>query len=216
MSKLTDFQEKLINDLRKEFDKLNVKNEVSSSSNKFSFATIQNCIDEEARFREVVTKHNLKMIDAFKKMMLNEFKAFGKEFGKVIDLKYEYSSASSYVANTFDTFIDSCIKSPLNITKSNEMNLYLVSKVKFITYSESRWNYFNNAKYFTIHIDFKCENVSVELESGKKVVLPKIIGVQYLTSNWLKREDSKSYSSLDEMIQMDKEIQRRVVELVQG
>jgi len=216
MSKLTDFQEKLINDLRNEFNKLNTKNEASSSSKKFSLATIQNCINEEEKFREVVSKHNLKMIDAFKKMMLKEFKEFEKEFGKVIDLKYNFSTSIHSNSNTFDYLFERISEKPLHIASSNETNVYLVSKVNFGNFCDSRWNYFNNAKYFQIYLDFKVEQVCIELESGKKVQLPKIIGVQYLTKDWLRRENASSYSSLDEMLQMDKEIQKKVVELVQN
>ena len=211
MSKLTDFQEKLLNDLRKEFDKLNVKNEVSTSSKRFSFDTIQNCIDEETKFKQVVSKHNVKMIEVFKKMILKEVKDFEKEFGKAIEIKFTHEN----IKKTFDSFIDDHLNRPLDCSSSSEIEFFFVSKLKTHNY-DWKWDVFKKAVYFSKYLDFKCENVRIDLESGKSIVLPKIIGVQYLTSSWLYREKAKSYSSLDEMLQMDKETQRQIVNLVQS
>jgi glutamate synthase domain-containing protein 3 len=134
MSKLTDFQEKLLNDLRSEFDKLNVKNEKQSSGKRFSIETIQNCINEEEKFKEVITKHNLAMIETFKKVILNEFKAFKKEFGKVIDLEYNFCKYQSSKAESFEYFIDKNRKAPIVEQNSSEAIIYFVSKLKFIKY----------------------------------------------------------------------------------
>jgi hypothetical protein len=215
MSKLTDFQEKLLNDLRSEFDKLNVKNEKQSSGKRFSIETIQNCINEEEKFKEVIAKHNLAMIETFKKVILNEFKAFKKEFGKVIDLEYNFCKYQSSKAESFEYFIDKNKKAPIVEHNSSEAIIYFVSKVKFIKYSEGRYDYFNGAKYFSLYLDFKRERVSITLESGKVVSFSKIIGVSYNTKDWLHRNDGEFYSSLDEAIQMNKTVQKQIVEIVQ-
>jgi len=220
MSKLTNFQEKLLNDLRSEFDKLNVKNEKQSSGKRFSLETIQNCINEEEKFKEVINKHNLAMIETFKKVILNEFKAFKKEFGKVIDLRTDFSTYSqdpkeNFKSGTFDFFIDRNKKYSLGERNSDEAKIYFVSKLKFIKYYESRYDYFNGAKYFSLYLDFKRERVSITLESGKVVSFSKIIGVSYNTKDWLHRNDGEVYSSLDEAIQMNKTVQKQIVEIVQ-
>jgi hypothetical protein len=211
MSKLTEFQERLINEMTKEFKELNEKN---LNSNKFNLAKIQNCIDEENNFKKVIFKHNLKMIDSLNIFMLNEFKDFEKEFGEVIDIDYNFIKNPKYHENTLKSFIDGYKQNPLVSRKSTEINLYFKSKVISIPFADERFNYFDNAKYFKIHIDFKFENVGVQLFSGKIVQYPKIIGLQYNTNDWLRREHGNSYSSLNEMIQMHKEIQRQIVALV--
>jgi len=216
MSKITDFQEKLLHDLRSEFDKLNIKNEKQSSGKRFSFETIQNCINEEEKFKEVINKHNLAMIETFKKVILNEFKAFKKEFGKVIDLEFNFCKyPQNSKAESFGYFIDKNIKAPFVEQNSSEAIIYFVSKLKFIKYCESRYDYFKGAKYFYLYLDFKRERVSITLESGKVVSFSKIIGVSYNTKNWLHRNDGECYSSLDEAIQMNKTVQTQIVDIVQ-
>ncbi len=213
MTNLTRFQEQLISDIQKEFTNLNSKKEANSSGTKFSMATIENCINEEEKFIQVIDKHNLKMIDSISKMMLKEIKDFNKEFGKVIELKHNYSKYKN-VPNTFDKMVEVNKKSCKNDYHSHQTNLYFVSKVIF-NRSNDQWNHFNNADYRTYYLDFKRELVSITLESGKKVQLYKIIGSQYLTRDWLNTSNGNKYDSLDEMLQLDKEVQRDIVRLVQ-
>ena len=214
MSNLTKFQEQLISDIQKEFTKLNTKEEANSKGKKFTLATIENCINEEEKFIEIVQKHNEKMIATFSKMMLKEIKDFNKEFGKVIELKYEFTKYENSKQGLFSYMVETNNKSPKDEYKSYETILYFVSRVKF-NRAHKDWNYFNNADYRTYYLDFKREVVSITLESGKKVHLYKIIGAQYLTKDWLNRENGKKYDSLDEMLQRDDEVQRAMVQLVQ-
>lgn len=214
MSNLTQFQEKLISDIQKEFSKLNAKEEINSKGKKFSMETINNCINEEEKFIDIVHKHNIKMVDAFSKIMLKEIKDFNKEFGKVIELKHDYTRYSSSQQGVFSCMVEQNKKSPKNSYNTYETKLYFVSKVKF-TRSNDQWNFFNNADYRTYYLDFKREKVSITLESGKQVTLLKIIGAQYLTKDWLHRDNGKRYDSLDEMLQRDDEMQRAMVQLVQ-
>jgi hypothetical protein len=214
MSNLTKFQEQLISDIQKEFNKLNTKEEANSKGKKFSMATIENCINEEEKFIGIIHKHNEKMVAAFSKIMLNEIKAFNKEFGKVIELKHEYLRHKNSTQGLFSDMVQTNKKSPKNNYKTNETILYFVSKVKF-NHSNDQWNYFEGADYREYYLDFKRELVSITLESGKQVQLFKIIGAQYLTKNWLHRDVSKKYDSLDEMLQLNDEVQRAMVQLVQ-
>lgn len=214
MSNLTQFQEQLIFDIQKEFSKLNAKEEINSKGKKFSIETINNCINEEEKFIDIVHKHNIKMVDAFSKIMLKEIKDFNKEFGKVIELKHDFTRYSSSQQGVFNHMVEQNKKSPKNSYNTCETKLYFVSKVKF-TRSNDEWNFFNNADYRTYYLDFKREKVSITLESGKQVTLCKIIGVQYLTKDWLRRDEGKRYDSLDEMLQRDDEMQRAMVQLVQ-
>jgi|688.fasta_scaffold99251_6 hypothetical protein len=214
MSNLTKFQEQLITDIQKEFTKLNTKEEINSKGKKFTLATIEDCINEEVKFIDIIKKHNEKMIAAFSKMMLKEIKDFNKEFGKVIELKYEFTKYENSKGGLFSYMVENNKKSPENEYKSYETILYFVSKVKF-NRGNDRWNFFNNADYRKYYLDFKREVASITLESGKKVQLYKIIGAQYLTKDWLNRGNGKKYDSLDEMLQRDDEVQRAMVQLVQ-
>lgn len=214
MSNLTNFQEKLISDIQKEFTKLNTKEEVNSKGKKFSLATIENCINEEEKFIEIVQKHNEKMIATFSKLMLKEIKDFNKEFGKVIDLKHEFTKYANSTGGMFSYMVEANKKTPKNQYTSSETILYFVSKVKF-NRSNDQWNYFNNADYRQYYLDFKREKVSITLESGKIVQLYKIIGAQYLTKSWLHRENAEKYDSLEEMLQCNSEVQKSIVQLVQ-
>jgi hypothetical protein len=215
MGNLTKFQEKLISDIQKEFTKLNTKEEANSNGKKFTLATIENCINEEEKFIEIIRHHNEKMVVAFSKIVSDEIKDFNKEFGKVIELKHEFSQNIHSTQGSFAHMVEKNKQSPKNDYKSSETVLYFVSKVKFNRNSDHRFDYFNNADYRTYFLDFKRELVSITLESGKKVMLFKIIGVQYFTKNWLHRENGNRYDSLDEMLQRDDEIQRALVQLVQ-
>jgi len=214
MTNLTKFQEQLISDIQKEFTKLNVKEESNSKGKKFTLATIENCINEEEKFIEIVQKHNEKMIATFSKIMLKEIKDFNKEFGKVIELKHDFHKYKTSTQGILSYMIETNKKSPKNEYKSSETILYFVSKVKF-NRGNDQWNHFNNADYRSYYLDFKREVVSITLESGKKVGLYKIIGAQYLTRDWLGREQARKYDSLDEMLQRDDEVQRAMVQLVQ-
>ena len=213
MSKLTEFQEKLIADIQKEFGKLNAKNESIGGNKKFSMATIENCINEEEKFIEIIRAHNVKMIDTFSKIILKEVKDFNKEFGKVIDLKCDFSRHNT-PSNIVSTMVEANKGVPKQDYKSYECNLYFVSKVKF-TRSGDSYDIFNRANYVQYYLDFKREIVSITLESGKQVKLYKIIGVQYLTHDWLRREHAETYDSLNEMLQMNKNLQKQIVDLVQ-
>ena len=214
MTNLTKFQEQLISDIQKEFSKLNTKEEINAKSKKFSMETINNCINEEEKFIDIVHKHNIKMVDAFSKIMLKEIKDFNKEFGKVIELKHDFTKYSSSQQGVFSYMVEQNKKSPKNSYNTYETNLYFVSKVKFNRMND-QWNYFNNADYRTYYLDFKREQALITLESGKQVTLLKIIGAQYLTKDWLHRDNGKRYDSLDEMLQRDDEMQRAMVQLVQ-
>jgi hypothetical protein len=214
MSNLTKFQEQLISDIQKEFTKLNAKEETNAKGKKFSMETINNCINEEEKFIDIVHKHNIKMVDAFSKIMLKEIKDFNKEFGKVIELKHDYTRYTTSEQGVFSYMVEQNKKSPKNSYNTYETKLYFVSKVKF-TRSDDQWNFFNKADYRTYYLDFKREKVSITLESGKQVTLLKIIGAQYLTKDWLHRDNGKRYDSLDEMLQRDDEMQRAMVQLVQ-
>ena len=85
-SNLTPLQQGLVNDLIKEFNRINPKPRAEGSK-RFTLETINDCNREEERFKETITKHNLTMMKVFINQFNDELKEFKKEFGKVLDVQ---------------------------------------------------------------------------------------------------------------------------------
>jgi hypothetical protein len=210
---LTAFQQKLVDDLINEFTKINPK-PIANGTKRFTFDTIAECNKEQERFIETIKKNNLTMMKVFINQFNDEIKAFKKEFGKVLDIQIGYSSYNNN-HHTFDNFVEQNNEKPLANNNFNEMFIFLVSKTKPYTDSDNRWNYCKGMKYHKIYADFKREYVKHKLESGKEVYAFKIIGFQYSTSEYLHRDRDRviTTSTLDELIQTDKNTQTKIVEL---
>jgi hypothetical protein len=131
-----------------------------------------------------------------------------------LDIQIGYSSYNNN-HHTFDNFVEQNNEKPLANNNFNEMFIFLVSKTKPYTDSDNRWNYCKGMKYHKIYADFKREYVKHKLESGKEVYAFKIIGFQYSTSEYLHRDRDRviTTSTLDELIQPDKNTQTKIVEL---
>jgi len=211
---LTPFQQKLVDDLTNEFTKLNVKPTVNNV-NRFTFATISECNREEEHFKNTIIEHNRIMFDLFIKQFNDDIKAFKKEFGKVIDIQigHTHFGSGTAISNGEKLFTEVNNKQPLYDNRSYEMRLFLVSKTKPY-WGEGRYNYCNGKMYLMLYVDFKRERVSHKLESGKVVDGYKVIGLQYSTSDYLRKSnDSAAASTLNELIQTTKLIQTKIVEL---
>ena len=210
---LTAFQQKLVDDLINEFTKINPK-PIANGTKRFTFDTIAECNKEQERFIETIKKNNLTMMKVFINQFNDEIKAFKKEFGKVLDIQIGYSSYNNN-HHTFDNFVEQNNEKPLANNNFNEMFIFLVSKTKPYIDSDNRWNYCKGMKYHKIYADFKREYVKHKLESGKEVYAFKIIGFQYSTSEYLYRDRDRviTTSTLDELIQTDKNTQTKIVEL---
>lgn len=208
MEKLTTLQRKLIEDLINEFYKIN---KTEQKEGRFTLKTIIDCNNEEERFKETMTKHNLAMMNVLTAQFDDDIEAFKKEFGKVLDVQighFEYSRPHG----TLDILTNATKEKPLKDNQYYEMNLFIVSKTK--PYSgDSRSNYCNNMSYLQIYVDFKRERVIHVLESGKEVIVYKIVGLEYRRYQYLHKEKVINTSTLDELIQKDKEVQKKFVEL---
>ena len=216
MANLTSLQQGLINGLIKEFTKINPK--PSNGTTRFSFDTINDCLKEEERFKETIAKHNMTMMKVFVGQLKGDVKEFSKEFGKVVnvELGFKYPN-SDQDHHTLEKMVEKTKESPLQNNYSWETQLFFVSKTKRYSRGDSRYDYFGNKEYHKVYVDFKRELVKVTLESGKVVQAYKIVGLQYNTNEWLHRDkdNNRSCTTLDELIQSHKPTQQRIVELAQ-
>ena len=210
-SNLTAFQQGLVDDLIKEFTKINPKPKTEGSK-RFTLETINDCNREEERFKETITKHNLTMMKVFTTQFNDEIKAFKKEFGKVLDVQIGHFG---YVRphGTLDILTNATKEKPLANNEYSEMNLFIVSKTIPYSKGDSRYNYCNNMDYLQIYVDFKRERVIHKLESGKEVIVYKIVGLEYRRYQYLHKEKVINTSTLDELVQTDKEVQKNLVSL---
>ena len=211
---LSKVQQGLVNGLIAEFTKINPK--PSNGIKRFSFESINDCMKEEMRFKETIAKHNMTMMKVFVAQLKSDIKEFKNEFGKVLDIQMGYSyEGHSEKHHTLEKLIEVCEKQPISENRSYEIRFFFVSKTKKYT-GDSRYNYFGNI-YDCIFVNFKRERVEIVLESGKSVAAFKIVGLAYKTYDWLSddKDHCKKYSTLDEIIQSDKRLQQRLVNLVQ-
>ena len=212
-SNLTTLQQTLVNDLIKEFTKINPKPKAEGSK-RFTLETIDECNREEQRFKDTITKHNLTMMKVFTNQFNEELKEFKKEFGKVLGTQIGHDRYGKPHA-TLDILSEITKEKPLANNENYEMNLFIVSKTKSYSGSDSRENYCDNMRYLQLYVDFKRERVVHKLESDKEVVVYKIVGLEYRrTFSYLHRDKTLNTSTLDELIQQSKDVQKIFVELV--
>lgn len=216
MSNLTPLQQKLVDDLIKEFTKINPK-PTTNGTKRFGFNTIAECNHEEERFLNTIKKHNQTMVKVFEKQLADDMKAFTKEFGKAFELKmgYIYPNGNGTTQHGYGDFIETNKNgNPQNCYNHKELYLFVVSKTKHYNGSESRYNYFGK-QYTQLYVDFKREKVAIKLDSGKEVYGWKISGLMFKSHEYLYHDRSGfiSVPTLDEYVQTSKDLQRRIVEM---
>ena len=212
-SNLTPLQQGLVNDLIKEFTNINPKPKAEGSK-RFTLETIDECNREEQRFKDTITKHNLTMMKVFTNQFNEELKEFKKEFGKVLTTQIGHDSHGKPYA-TLDILTEMTKEKPLANNEYYEMQLYIVSKTKLYSSSDRSENYCDNKRYLQLYVDFKRERVIHKLETGKEVIVYKIVGLEYRrTFPYLHRDKTLNTSTLDELIQQSKDVQKIFVELV--
>jgi hypothetical protein len=213
MEKLTPLQEGLVTDLIKEFNRINPKPKAEGSK-RFTLETINDCNREEQRFKDTITKHNLTMIKVFTTQFNDELKEFMNEFGKVLSIQIGHVKYGR-PHGTLDILTKMTKEKPLANNEIYEMELFIVSKTKQYSGSDSRYDYCNGKNHLQLYVDFKRERVAHKLESGKEVIVYKVVGLEYRrTFSYLHREKTINTSTLDELIQTDKEVQKMFVNLV--
>lgn len=211
-SNLTPLQQGLVDDLIKEFNRINPKPRAEGSK-RFTLETINDCNREEERFKETITKHNLTMMKVFINQFNDELKEFKKEFGKVLNVQIGHFGYSR-PHGTLDILTNATKEKPLANNEYSEMNLFIVSKTKRYSRGDSRYDYCDNMDYLRLYTDFKRERLVHKLESGKEVIVYKVVGLEYRAIyEYLHREKTINTSTLDELIQTNKEVQKKLVEL---
>ena len=208
MEDLSKVQQDLINDLVKEFRKINPKK--SNSSNRFTIDTIHNCLKEEERFISSVKKHNESMATLFVEHFKNEVSDFEKEFGELIEVNFGGfdNRGNQSTFHDLKSFIERGNKN--DFSNSTQVAVVLISKTKSARSSDDYKG--KGMKNSSLFVRFKTEFVKTILDSGKEVSLRKVIGLKY-TLNGSYSGDTHYYSSLDELIQTDKSLQQRIVSL---
>ena len=216
MSNLNDFQKKLIDELTKEFEKLNPKQKVDNGVKRFSVGMINNCINEEEKFKQTMNKHNLTMLKVFVNQLKEDVKSFKKEFGKVFDMQIGIAKGNGIgIKQDIEELESETKKNPLYISGYKQVQLFIVSKTKNISLKDNNYNPCNNKQYTNSYVGFKTETSKVTLESGKEVSFQRIIGLEYsmYDYNYGNRDSKKVYPTLDELIQGEKYMQQRMVDL---
>jgi hypothetical protein len=215
MKNLTKLQEKLIQDLKNEFSKINPQQE-NTSLKRFSFESISNCINEEQQFHDTIKAHNEKMIIELKKVFEKELKDFKKEFKNSFDIQVgSYNKYGNFgTKNTFEEMIfDNKSRINYHNLKASETEIYFVSKTRE---QKEQYHPCKNMLYTMVYADFRRKKVSIILESGKEVSSYQIEGLSYRKNNWLHREKGISHASLDRYLQMEKSFQNDIVELLKN
>lgn len=204
---LTNLQQDLINGLINEFTKINPK--PTNGKARFGFDTINECLKEEERFKQTITKHNMTMMKVFVEQLKNDVNEFEQEFGKVLKIELGYFNHCQH--NTLEMMVEQTTKNPLGDNKFNEVRLFFVSKTKE---RKGDYNYFGYC-YHGIYVDFKREKATIKLTSGKEVGAFKIVGLEYNKNEWLHRDKdgNVSFSTLDEFVQTNKLLQQKIIEL---
>ena len=210
---LTPLQEKLVNDLIKEFTKINPK--PTNGAKRFSFDTIAECNKEEERFKDTITKHNMTMMKVFIGQLESELKAFKKEFGKVLNIQLggDYGRPDYH---TIDYLVNRTKEKPLLKNDSFEVHLFLVSKTRTMndTSSTNPKGHCNGMANEQLYVGFKYEQVKQILESGKEVWGYKIVGLEFSNFSYLHRDKhGVTKNTLDEFIQACKGTQQKIVML---
>ena len=212
MSNLTALQESLVDGLIKEFSRINPK-VTPTNGKRFSFNSIDNCLQEEEKFLASIKKHNLTMIKVFEKQFKDELKDFTKEFGKAFTTQIGYTYQGQVQRHhDYENFIRRNQTCPKNAYMSDEFYLYIVSKTKRHQ-GDSRYNYCGDKDFTKVNVDFKREQVTMLLESGKNVSAYKIVGLSFCEKEYMYRKDGIVTSTLDEYVQTNKSLQRIMVEM---
>lgn len=205
MENLTKFQKTLVTDLIKEFESLNPVKKVNGNK-RFSLETISEVINEKQRVINSMNKHNELMKKVFLEQFDLELNSFLEEFGDLFTIQIGHNNyARPY--KTKEVFINE------TLATSNEMYLFFVSKNRKYDGNDSRYNYCNGMRYIQIYASFRLDRVNHKLETDEQVSLLKIVGLEFRTNDYLVKGSGRIYNTLDELIQNEKEVQRKMVEL---
>jgi hypothetical protein len=209
---LTDFQNKLLQEIQKEFSRINPPAVNKSTNKRFSLASIESCKNEEEKYLKTVLKHNQTMVKVFEKQLKDEIKEFTKEFGKLfeVQLGYQFSNGGTTIVSGLENFLSQNANTTINNKKSDELHLFIVSKTKPLSGTN---NLCKGKTYYRFYVDFKRESEAIVLESGKQINVFKIVGLSFISDSYLYRDTSGclTTSTLDGYVQSSKALQQFLV-----
>ena len=208
MENLSKFQQKLIKDLISEFSKISPKQKNVNGTERFSIATIDDCINEEDRLKKSMGKHNAMMKTTFVGQLESDMKEFGEEFGSVLDTQEgRHIMTQEGNRKMYSTIED--------LKQGNGMTLYIVSKTKTLSQDSNdkgRLMACKGKQFLDIKVELKTEVVTTTLKSGQDICLRRIIGLNFYKDGYSSRDNQK-FSSLDNLIQGDSRVQQELVKL---
>lgn len=199
---LTTFQTKLIKELTKEFERLNPPTPKTEGKPRFSIATIENSINEKARFIVTARKYNVTMAEMLKKTIEGELKVFAKEFGKYLTISNGTISDGNgeFLPYTTIEYLVSKASDPDN---TQYARLVIKSKSEKRTSKE------------TVNVWFKTVNDSITLQNGDIVNMRRIIGLIYSNGDYhsIDRDWTVKADSLESFIQNNPNIHKNLTNL---
>lgn len=210
MSKaLTALQNKLINELSKEFTRLNPPIGLGVKT-PFSLKMIENSLEEEKKFISTISAHNVSMAKALKPSFEKQIKEITKEYSKLFNISVGNQYHNKKVCNDYDKAM---LEDASEAKTTNQAIIFFGSKTK--TNTGWGYQYANGMQYVPIYCRFKTEKETLVLESGKEVSKQKIVGLTFCNNSWLyeDRESANFSDTIEEFFQNNPEVQRQIIRL---
>ena len=204
MSNLTEFQAGLIEDLSREFQRLNPQKD--DKPKRFGVDTISKCIEEEDAFIASLDAYNDSMKKKLKDVFLVQTEAFYEEYGDHLSLQMGSLISNNSIWHGMDALFGDNAVSP-----TDDIDLYLVSHTKRHDGDHDRCG---GKKYFKLYVSFVLNDCFLTLDSKKKITKKKIVGLRFSTRDWLSREKGVERSTLDDLIQESSEVQQKIINLI--
>ena len=179
---LTQFQENLIEDLKKEFSKLNPPK--VETSGRFSLQAVKKGIDDTEAFRKSVFDFNAVMATQLEQDFYRQIDEFNKEFSPV----------KIFAKDSSDIFkADYYIKNP----HQGDIGIYFEGE--------------SDVNRHQLNVMYDYEPVEIKTHC-QTIRLYKIKGLLFHRLGYLHREKSeyKSYETLDEFVQNYKQFQQNI------
>ena len=177
---LTQFQENLIEDLKKEFSKLNPPKVETSS--RFSLQAVKKGIDDTEAFRKSVFDFNAVMAKQLEQDFYRQIDEFNKEFSPV----------QIFARDLSDIFkAEYYIKNP----HQGDVSIYFEGET--------------DVNRHQLHVMYDYEPVEINTHC-QVIRLYKIKGLLFHRLGYLHREKYDSYESLDEFVQNYKQFQQSI------
>lgn len=187
MTKLTAFQDQLIQSLQSEFARLNPQ---PVANRRFTIDAVKNDIQSEQAFRESIVSYNKTIAEQLQQNFYRQINAFNNEFAP-LDITWGNWGDTDRACHMFVD--DYSVKNP----HSSEIGLFFNGDSA------------NGGVQLYVLYDF--EPVEIETTSNR-IIMYKITGLLWTRRSWVKRNDSGAamYKTFDEFIQNEKSFQQTI------